>query len=204
MGITERKERQKTELREAILTAARRIFVEEGAAALTMRKIADAIEYSPATIYLHFANREEIALVLVREGFANLLAAFGPALGVADPVERIRAIGRAYVEFGLTDPQTYKLIFMENADYVYAAMAPGGVDQAEEAGQRAFDVVAEAIAEAVAAGAFRPVDPQRGAEAIWAAMHGLVSLHITCPVMLADPASVGRLLEEVLIAGLRA
>lgn len=198
MGIAERKERQKAELRDTILAAARRIFVQEGAAALTMRRIADAVEYSPGTIYLHFSSREEIALQLVREGFAALLAAIEPVLTIADPMERIRAVGRAYIEFGLADPETYKLTFMEDAKYVYAVLQPAQ----EEPGQRAFDVLVAALREAIADGRIKPVDPNDAAQALWAGLHGVLSLHIICPLMLGDAARVATLLADALLTGL--
>jgi AcrR family transcriptional regulator len=206
MGIAERREREKAELRDTILAAARRIFLEEGPEALTMRRIADAIEYSPGTIYLYFESREQIALQLVREGFEKLVAALRPAVsGVEDPVERIRAIGTAYTEFGLNDPETYKLIFMENAKYVYAALSPQSGDAGEiEAGDRAFDFIASAVAQAVEAGAFKPVEPQLAAEAFWAGLHGALSLHITCPAMIGDIRALAVLVQDSMIAGLRA
>jgi AcrR family transcriptional regulator len=210
MGISERKERQKAELRDAILAAARRIFAEEGADALTMRRIADAIEYSPGTLYLYFSSREEIAMQLVAEGFQKLLEQIGPAVAIEDPVERLRAIGRAYVAFGLADPQTYKLIFMQDPKYVYSVLSPDATGAAPEtppdpgrSGQQAFESIASAISAAVAAGQFKAVDPQRAAEAFWAALHGVVSLHITCPKMIPDAASTASLLQDLLVAGSR-
>lgn len=129
MGIAERKSRQKQELRERILGAARRIVMREGFGALSMRKIADAIEYSPATLYLHFASRDEIARALCEEGYAQLLQTFVPLAGIADPGERLKALGRAYVAFGVAHPQTYRLIFMEDPSYTGAAL--GGVSRNE-------------------------------------------------------------------------
>ncbi len=122
MGITERKNRQKQALRERILDAARRIVMREGFAALSMRKIADAIEYSPATLYLHFASRDEIAQALCAEGYAQLLETFVPLAQIADPAERLKALGRAYVAFGVAHPETYRLIFMEDPSYTGAAL----------------------------------------------------------------------------------
>jgi AcrR family transcriptional regulator len=206
MGVAERRERQKAELRDTILAAARRIFIEEGAEALTMRRIADAIEYSPGTIYSYFESREAIAIQLVREGFEKLVAAIAPAAtAVADPVDRIRAIGTAYTEFGIADPETYKLIFMEDAKYVYAAMAPSAGTEPgapEEPGDRAFDVLARAVAEAVERGLFRPIDPERAAGALWAGLHGALSLHITCPVMMPEVRAVAAIVQESMLAGL--
>ena len=131
MGIAERKNRQKQALRERILDAARRIVMREGFAALSMRKIADAIEYSPATLYLHFASRDEIARALCAEGYAQLLETFVPLARIADPGERLKALGRAYVAFGVAHPETYRLIFMEDPSYTGAAL--GGAAGAAKA-----------------------------------------------------------------------
>jgi AcrR family transcriptional regulator len=128
MGIAERKNRQKQALRERILDAARRIVMREGFAALSMRKIADAIEYSPATLYLHFASRDEIAHALCEEGFAQLLRMLEPLAAIVDPADRLKAFGRAYVAFGIEHPQTYRLIFMEDPSYTGAAF--GGAAKA--------------------------------------------------------------------------
>ncbi|PRX31616.1 TetR family transcriptional regulator [Paraburkholderia sp. BL18I3N2] len=149
MGIAERKNRQKQALRERILDAARRIVMREGFAALSMRKIADAIEYSPATLYLHFASRDEIAQALCAEGYAQLLETFVPLAGIADPAERLKALGRAYVAFGVTHPETYRLIFMEDPSYTGAAL--GGV------------VKSKAVAEPVNAGAATSEDTEAAA-----------------------------------------
>ncbi len=163
MGIVERKSRQKQALRERILDAARRIVMREGFAALSMRKIADAIEYSPATLYLHFASRDEIAQALCAEGYAQLLATFVPLAQIADPAERLKALGRAYVAFGVAHPETYRLIFMEDPSYTGAALGgaagaarkgeDGAVAAVVDAGAGAANETAEtAAAETTAAG----------------------------------------------------
>ncbi|WP_120344124.1 TetR/AcrR family transcriptional regulator [Paraburkholderia fungorum] len=143
MGIAERKNRQKQALRERILDAARRIVMREGFAALSMRKIADAIEYSPATLYLHFASRDEIARALCAEGYAQLLETFVPLAQIADPTARLKALGRAYVAFGVAHPETYRLIFMEDPSYTGAAL--GGA-AALLAGEAAGETVENAAA----------------------------------------------------------
>ena len=190
MGIAERKTRQKQELRERILDAARRIVMREGFGALSMRKIADAIEYSPATLYLHFESRDAIAHALCTEGYAQLLASFEPVLAIADPAERLKAIGRAYVAFGVAHPETYRLIFMEDPSYTGAALVGGaaGADTGDDAGDAAFRLMVDAI-EALKADGRLPGAPdgQVCAEALWAAMHGIVALHLTCPVFPRAP-----------------
>jgi AcrR family transcriptional regulator len=227
MGIAERKSRQKHALRERILDAARRIVMREGFAALSMRKIADAIEYSPATLYLHFASRDEIAHALCEEGFAQLLKTFEPLVAIADPAERLKAFGRAYVAFGVTYPQTYRLIFMEDPSYTGAAFGgagkaraladdasgrsgeddvpppaattasdPGANGQAanpplaadDDAGTASLLIMIAALEELKAAGRLpASTDAAVWAEAFWATMHGIVALHLTCPVFPAAP-----------------
>src|SRR5215468_4665929 len=107
VGTAQRRERERSELRERILEAARDIVRREGFGALTIRKIADAIEYAPGTLYLYFENRDAIARELSSEGFRKLLEAFAPAEKIAEPRARLDAIGHAYVRFGIENPETY-------------------------------------------------------------------------------------------------
>jgi AcrR family transcriptional regulator len=181
MGIAERKERQKAELREQILTAARTIVLERGYRGLSMRKIADAIEYSPAALYLHFASREEIALQLCREAFLELLGYMASAGAIADPYQRIFAIARSYVRFGMEKPESYRLIFMEEQSFVDSVMGPKALEDPDEPGTRAFEFLRATVEALIARGIFRPVDPEAAAHVIWAAVHGLVSLRLSCP-----------------------
>ncbi len=186
MGIAERKTRQKVELRERILDAARRIVMREGFGALSMRKIADAIEYSPATLYLHFDSRDAIARALCAEGYAQILATFEPLAAIADPAERLKAIGRAYVGFGVAHRETYRLIFMEDPSYTGAALAGESAD--DESGDAAFRLLVDSIDALKAAGRLPGApDSHVCAEAFWATLHGIVALHLTCPVFPRAP-----------------
>jgi AcrR family transcriptional regulator len=193
MGIAERKNRQKQALRERILDAARRIVMREGFAALSMRKIADAIEYSPATLYLHFESRDEIARALCSEGYAQLLASFELLVGIADPEARLRALGHAYVAFGIAHPETYRLIFMEDPSYTHATLLEAA-DASDEAGDASFRLVIDSIDELKAA-ARLPASAEGAvwAEGLWATMHGIVALNLTCPVFPRTP--IGTLVD---------
>src|SRR5471032_1161736 len=108
-------------LRSHILDAARVIVVRQGFDALSMRKLAEVIGYSPASLYLHFASRDAIAHALSVEGHAMLLAELHACDSVADTGARVKAMAHAYVAFGLTHPEVYRLIFMQNAAYADAA-----------------------------------------------------------------------------------
>ena len=73
MGTKERRDRERQELRQSILAASRQIAAREGWQAVSMRKVAEQIEYSPPTIYEHFASKEALLLELMREGFRLLM-----------------------------------------------------------------------------------------------------------------------------------
>ena len=112
MGITERREREKEGIRKKILDAARELFATEGYERVTMRKVADAIEYSPTTIYHHFEDKDDLVRALCVADFAQLLDAMQKAPAPADPVEAIRQLGRAYVAFAVQNPNQYRFMFM--------------------------------------------------------------------------------------------
>lgn len=101
MGTQERKDRERAELKEQILEAAKKILLKSGKKGLSIRKIATMIEYSPATIYLYFEDKDQILHELMEMGFMLMTKYMVSAYAEKDPVSRIREIGRAYVSFAL-------------------------------------------------------------------------------------------------------
>ncbi|WP_426757460.1 TetR/AcrR family transcriptional regulator [Myxococcus sp. Y35] len=200
MGIAERKERQRAELREQILRVARDIVVREGFPALSMRKLADAVEYAPATLYLHFENREAIAKELCVRGFQELLAVLEPAAQVEDPLERLPRMAEAYVRFGLEHPETYRLIFMEDPKLSTALFA----GNPEGAGPRSFGVLVQVFVDLLAAGRLEEgTKPEPLAEMLWAGLHGIVALRLTCAGFPGTPAEeLAQVLVSTLVKGL--
>lgn len=197
MGVTERREREREEVRRKILDAARDLFMSEGYEKVTMRRIAEAIEYSPTAIYLHFEDKDDLVLSLCRQDFGRLLAAFEGQPPPADPVEWIRQLGRAYAQFGLGSPNHYRFMFMTPLpkDHCPAPTDPG---------HQSFDVLRRAVAAAVESGAFRPGNVDTIAQVLWSAIHGTVALLITLrPDCWPTPAAPD-LVEQTLEAGLRA
>jgi AcrR family transcriptional regulator len=174
-----RRERERAEFREEVLLAARRIVLEEGFEALTMRKIAEAIEYAPGTIYLYFESRDAIAFELCRAGFEAFLAALAPAAAIADPVDRLRELGRRYVRFGIENQETYRLIFMQEPKYASEAFQEDA-DAEDSPGKQALGILVAIFEELRGAGRLKTdADPTALAEMIWTAVHGIVSLKIT-------------------------
>jgi len=175
----DRRERERAEFREEVLAAARRIVLEEGFNALTMRKIADAIEYAPGTIYLYFESRDAIAFELCRAGFESFLAALLPVKAIANPVERLRELGRRYLRFGLENPETYRLIFMEDPKYASEAFQENA-EADDSPGKQALALLVATFAELRERKLLDgDADPIALAETTWAAVHGVVSLKIT-------------------------
>lgn len=173
MGITERREREKEEIRKKILDAARELFATEGYDRVTMRKVADAIEYSPTTIYHHFEDKDDLVRALCLADFAQLLEAMQIAPAPADPVEAIRQLGRAYVAFAVQNPNQYRFMFM----------TPVAKDEisADSPGQQSFGHLLDAVKRAAAAGRLRAIDPVLAAQILWMSVHGPASALITLP-----------------------
>jgi len=174
----DRRERERAEFREEVLAAARKIVLKEGFGALTMRKIADAIEYAPGTIYLYFESRDAIAFELCRAGFERFLTALAPAAAIADPAERLRDLGRRYVRFGTEHPETYRLIFMEDPKYSSEAFQEHA-EAPDSPGKQALGILVALFDELRKAKRLKiDAGSQALAEMIWAGVHGIVSLKI--------------------------
>lgn len=182
MGVQERRARAREALRTKILDAARDFFAREGYEAVTMRRIADAIEYSPTAIYLHFADKEALIRELCVADFDALARTFRRIANEADPLQRLRKIALAYVEFAMSHPNHYRLMFMTPPP------VKGSAPDEREPGhprRQAYAFLTAAVAEAIATRRLRPElsDVELLSQALWATVHGIVSLHI---VMAAD------------------
>jgi AcrR family transcriptional regulator len=178
MGVQERRAREKKELRQEILDAAREMFVRDGFENVSMRKIAEKIEYSPTTIYLYFQDKADLLDCLCEETFTRLTKKQTILeQTVADPLERLRKGLRGYIEFGLKHPNHYKVTFM---------MSPP-LDQpmrgvrSHDLGKKAFAHLRNTLALCAEHGLLEIADLDATAQATWAAIHGLTSLLIARP-----------------------
>ena len=116
MGTKERQQRERDRLRDAILTAARELFVAEGYRNVSMRKVAERIEYSPAAIYSYFPSKDDIFFALAEEGFRKMAVHIGGAVEpVTDPHERLRRGLWAFYEFSKSDPEYFELMFLDRS-----------------------------------------------------------------------------------------
>jgi AcrR family transcriptional regulator len=177
LGTKERRERERAEIREKIMEAARELFVREGYEAVSMRKIADRIEYSPTAIYFHFKDKEAVMRELCEADFLTLAQEFVEIANVADPVERLRATGLAYADFALSHPNHYRLMFMTPHPHHEEDKVDIHKGNPEE---DAYAFLKATVAEAIAAKRLRPelTDADLVAQTMWAGMHGVVPLQI--------------------------
>ena len=167
-----------SKLRELILDAAERLLIEaRDADAVSMRAIADAVGVTPASIYLHFADKEDLIVAVCERSF-TVFDAVVEAAGstTSDPVESLRRRARAYVQFGLDNPEQYRILFMGKAGVGDA------VDTAAMPGSDAFQHLVDAVDRAIATGSLRPgLDAFLVATGLWATAHGMTSLMISLP-----------------------
>lgn len=182
MGIAERRERERENLRATILEAARVLLSEEGLDALSMRAIAKRIEYSPGTIYLYFRDKDDLIRSLVMEAMNLLLrymrraiADIGPD---ATPAQQHRATGYAYVRFAMENTAHFRVMF-EIPGVAQMVDCPQAGDREPMPDHESFDFVTELLRRAVVAGELSIPEPRHGALVGWGLLHGLVSLFLS-------------------------
>jgi AcrR family transcriptional regulator len=172
MGITDRRQRQKEEVRTSILDSAWEMVVTEGWHSLSIRKIADAIEYSVPVIYSHFESKDAILLEFNRKGFRLLTEKLEEAkAGQGSPAEQIRMMGRAYWKFAFSNKEYYQLMFglgMPTCEAIRKIPEMAGFNQ----------VITTSIVAMVALGQELPFDPLLKYQSFWSMLHGLVSINM--------------------------
>lgn len=168
------RQRRHLQTKEAILAAARRIIREQGAGGLSMRAIAEQIDYSPAGLYEYFGSKEEIIIAICQEGEQRLRAALAAPPADQSPAEHLIAIGKAYIAFAMANPQHYLLMFN--------TVSLGGALDEVGAEASSFGILLAAIQRGIEAGAFK-ARPGFGqwemAYAAWSLVHGIAMLRLT-------------------------
>ncbi|HEU4740955.1 MAG TPA: TetR/AcrR family transcriptional regulator [Meiothermus sp.] len=172
----ERRERQRQETRKAILEAATRMFEREGYEGFSLRQVAETIGYTPTTIYLYFKDKDDLLFAVCSQGFAEFTEALQHAYDThPDPTERLNALAWAYLEFGLSHPLHYQVMFMQRSEWVTKATDSKG----EVEGSNSYTILMNAIIEAMKAGVVRMGDPIETTNLLWSGVHGIVSLALS-------------------------
>lgn len=174
MGIVARKEKQKQEVRSLILEESMKLFVEEGFSKVSVRKIAERVQYSPTTLYLYFKDKNEILFYCCESGFKKMLE-HNIALGlISNPIERLHQMGVNYLNFGLENPEYYDLMFIQEAPM--SALIDMGAGWSS--GDQALEALKMIVQDAMDKGVLVPAKVETVAMAVWGMVHGLVSLAI--------------------------
>jgi AcrR family transcriptional regulator len=172
MGIAERKIRQKEEVRSSILKAAWQLVLEEGWQSLSIRKIAEAIEYSVPVIYDHFANKEAILLELTKQGFQLLNAQLVKAKKRStNPEKQIEAMAYSYWEFAFDHKAYYQVM------YGLGMPSCETVSQISELSSFT-ELILQPIKDLIAGSKNPDVDPYLKLHTFWSMLHGLVSINM--------------------------
>jgi AcrR family transcriptional regulator len=193
MGITERKERDRVEMRQRIIDAAINMFLEEGYEKTSIRNIADKIEYSPATIYLYYKDKDELLYDVQAQAFEKLGRIFREKATSKSPIKKLEQIMLAYMHFGKNNPELYDLMFI--------IRAPMNVMKDKETwdnGHDSFNFLVECISECMEKKLIRYNDVMIAALSVWSMGHGLVSLDLRCrfKVMAMDDKLINAAIEK--------
>jgi AcrR family transcriptional regulator len=186
----QRREREREAARATILAAALGLARDEGWDAVTMRRLAERIEYSANFAYRYFRGRDDILLALVRDGFARLRERMAAAAAAPDgrgpvaPADAVRRAGHAYLDFALAEPDLYRAMY--GLDGVHVSTADTFVE-----GEAVGDLLTALLADAG--------DPAAGRHVVrlWATAHGLVAL-LGVGRLEPDTARLHALLDDAL------
>jgi AcrR family transcriptional regulator len=193
------------ERRPEILAAAKALFLADGYQAFTTRKLAARVGLSQTGLYVYFKSKEELLDTLCRQSFVALGEDFRRAVaGASEGMSRLRALGLAYIAFGLAHPDEYRLTFLEGPGLKKMGK-PDDPSAPHGAGSNVFLIIRAELARLAEAGELRPVDLTVATHTVWFGLHGLVSVFIARPGYLRTDREA--LIEDLLDSlenGLRA
>jgi len=194
-----RRERQKADIRAELLTAAHALVREGGYEALTIRRLADSVGYATMSVYSYFPDKHSILLALARDAFAELARRM-ELDRPADPIEALRSLMRAYIEFGLENPNEYRTVFMGNSPAHDEGKTPEEMKQENPA----LQLLLARVAACIDAGHFRG-DVDAMASMMWTVGHGTVALYLSFPhYPFGDPRIYSERMMDLVVDGLRA
>ncbi len=180
MTTQQRREREKNQTRQTILDAARDLFAQLGYEGVSMRKVAQAVDYSPTAIYLHFADKEALFREICAHDFGELAEAFRQLVQIPNPADRLGACGRAYIEFAVAHPNHYRLMFLNP---VPLPPTESDLERCGNPENDAYAFLRALVHQCREDGCFRTdlTDDDLIAQTLWAAVHGVAALEIAMP-----------------------
>ncbi len=172
MGISDRKEREKEEMKTKILEAAKKLFLEKGFEKTSIRNIADLIEYSPGTIYLYFKDKNDLLFHLHQVAFQNLIVALVSPEPAEKAIDRLEDMGKRYISFAYNNPEMYDLMFVMEAPMECL----DGADEIWDEGMQAFDMLKFLVEDCQKEGYLGDYELEDASLMVWSFVHGLVTL----------------------------
>ena len=174
-----RREREREELTQRIMDVAREMFVRDGYEAVTLRKVAKAIEYSPGTIYQYFKDKQALVRAIIQADSQNLRENMLECVKLEDPLERLLEMARRYVNWGITHPNHYRLMLVPPPVWAEQQEIPKAERPPLE--QEALFVLNTFVKEAIQRGMMKEKysDPALVAATLWAGIHGTLLLEIS-------------------------
>ncbi|MGJ5818315.1 TetR/AcrR family transcriptional regulator [Paludibaculum fermentans] len=203
MGTAERRAREKDELRRRILEAATALFLEQGYESVSMRKIADRIEYAPSTIYLYFKDKVELVSSICFETFSELDRRLESIISLGlPPLETLRRSLIDYIYFGLEHPSHYTFVFCTPPS-VFKDMGPEQHGDVNGMAMATFDRMRVGIKACMEDGSIREDDVETTAQSAWLFVHGVTTgLVIDCGFPFVDRTMLIESSVDRLIRGL--
>ena len=183
-----RRERQRSEVRRAIVDAAGSLIDEDGADGLSMRRLAARCGYTVPTVYHHFGDKDGVIDAVVDEAFVPLVAELEAVVPGADPVDYVRALVATFVAYARAVPGHYALLMVPRAE---GRPHPPAVERARE-------ILLAALTRLGEAGCLRGVDPEAAAQVVWVVTHGLIALPAQRPDLEWEEDLCDLALESVL------
>jgi len=201
MGVIEKRAKQKEAFRREILDSAREIFISDGYDGFSMRKLAGKIDYSPTTIYLYFKNKDDLLFAICEEFFATFFAELNHIRSVSqDPIEILRQAFLYLMNFGLKNPNQYKLIFFTKS--VYGTREE--LVEKESMARNTYFVFREIVGDCIKTGKLREIKPDVIVDTLAVASHGVIAKKIYCADFLKERSdTVANTLVDLLLRGLQ-
>lgn len=173
MGIIERKLRERATMKNLILDAAQTLYLEKGLDFTTIRKIAERIDYSPTTIYLHYPSKDGILNDMQKRAFERLLKALRAVSRHQQPSDKLRDLGKTYIDFGIENPKQYELMFI-----LHHPMKGIELLQSCDNFQHTFRFMQSTVRESIAKKTVIYTDPHTASLQLWSILHGLTTLYL--------------------------
>lgn len=165
--------RKQEEIRKAILKASRNIISQEGLSGLSIRKITNAIDYSPAIVYHYFKDKNEIIKALVNEGYERILSAISLVDRNDDePEKEIRQAFTQYIKAALKFPEEYKAFMLNNDPSILGktALLNPGISETSHT----LQFLCDNIRRGIDLGRYTPCAPELTAQILWTSTFGLI------------------------------